>query len=175
MTNLGRPNAAWAGDHGEPDSIVRATLATAEGSKDPVDYARAVATLCTTRLLLPIVATGDDGGAGPDPDRHAELAAVRLTSTNGATALLVFTGLDALTAWNRTARPVPCTLDDVAATAAHTGSDAILVDLAGPHRLVIDAELIAHLAAGRRLVELNDGNWGWMFLAGDSSDPGATS
>jgi hypothetical protein len=41
---------------------------------------------------------------------------------------------------------VPCTLDDVAATAVETGSTAVLVDLPGPHPVVIERELIDELA-----------------------------
>ena len=119
---------------------------------DRTAYLQAVAALCASRLLLPIVAGGDDGGEGPDPSRHAELAAVLLTSAVGTTGVLAFTGLDALNAWNPSARPVPCTLDDLAATAVETGSSAVVVDVAGPHRLVIEEPLVSQLAAGRRLV-----------------------
>ena len=161
MRTLGQPNAAFAGDHGDPDPQLRAVLAQAYAGEQ--NYPRAVAALCTARLLLPIVADGDEGGEGPDPDRHAEMAAVLVRSAAGATAVPVFTGLDALTAWKPDARPVPCTLDDVAATAVETGSTAVLIDLPGPHPVVIERGLIDELAQGRRLVELPDGGFGWMF------------
>lgn len=162
MRTLGQPNAAYAGDHGEADPALRATLAQAYEAQD--GYARAVAALCTARLLLPIVASGDEGGDGPDPDRHAEMAAVLITSAQGQTAVPVFTGLDALQAWKPDARPVPCTLDDVAATVVETDAAAILVDLPGPHPLVIERELVNQLAQGHRLVELPDGGFAWMYL-----------
>ena len=44
-----------------------------------------------------------------------------MTSASGASGVLAFTGLDALRAFDPMARPVPCTLDDVAATAVETG------------------------------------------------------
>ena len=72
MKTLGQVNAAWAGDRGEPDADVRAALA-ASGAGDPDAYLAAVAALCGARLLLPIVADGDEFGAGPDPD-HGEPA-----------------------------------------------------------------------------------------------------
>lgn len=153
MRSLGSPSAAWAGDDGRPDMAVRTLLAAVH---DSVSYARAVAGLCLARLLLPIA---------EDPD--GDLSAVRTTAPDGRTGLLVFTGLDALQAWNPAARPVPCTLDDVAATAVETGSDAVVVDLAGPVSLVIEDDLIAGLASGQRLVELPDGGFGWLL---DSSD-----
>ena len=58
---------------------------------------------------------GDDGGAGPDPDRHAEMRAVQLAAPDGSTGLPAFTGLDALLRWRPDARPVPCRLDELAA------------------------------------------------------------
>lgn len=170
---LGQPNAAYLGDTGEPDRAVRKALAQAAVAQERTDYLRAVAALCRTRLLLPIVATGDDGPER-DPDRRAQMAAVLLTSAGGATGVLAFSGLDSISAWNPTARPVPCTLDEVAATAVETGSTAIVVDIAGPSPLVIGWDLVTELAQGRRLVELADGGWGWMFRAEDSSELGTT-
>lgn len=163
MKTLGQPNAAWAGDRGEPDPQVRAALSAAAKASGADDYLAAVAALCAARLLLPIVADGDEGGDGPDPDRHAEMAAVLMTSASGASGVLAFTGLDALQAFDPKARPVPCTLDEVAATAAEVGASAIVVDVAGPHVLVIEGDLIGQLAAGRRLVRMQDG-WGWLSV-----------
>jgi hypothetical protein len=160
---LGQPNAAFIGDRGEADPDVRALIADA-ASDLPSSYLRAVAALCGTRLLLPVVASGDDSMDGPDPDRHAELAAVSIAAADGRKALLAFTGIDALVAWEPRARPVPATLDDVAATVLETGDDALLVDPAGPVPFVIGDDLIAQLAQGRRLVELDDGGFGWAYL-----------
>ncbi|MDN5571113.1 MAG: SseB family protein [Propionibacteriaceae bacterium] len=163
MRFLGQPHASFAGDTGEPDADVRAALASAY--TDARAYQRAIVALCTSRFLLPIVATGDDGGDGPDPERHAEMAAVLVQSDAGATAVPVFTGLDALTAWHPQARPVPCTLDDVAATAAETGSTAVVIDIAGPASMVLEGDVLTHLGQGHRLVELDDGGFGWVYAA----------
>jgi hypothetical protein len=164
---LGQPNAAYIGDRGDADPTVRALIADAT-SDLPTSYLRAVAALCGTRLLLPVVASGDDSMDGPDPDRHAELATVSIAAADGRRALLAFTGVDALVAWEPRARPVPATLDDIAATVVETGDDALLVDSAGPVPFVIENDLISQLAQGRRLVELDDGGFGWAFL--DTSD-----
>ncbi|MGV8910428.1 MAG: SseB family protein [Propionicimonas sp.] len=170
MSSLGQPSAAYAGDRGEPDPLVRGLLAAAGNSRD--DYLRAVAALCTARFLLPIVALGD-AGDGPDPDRHAEVRAALLTTPDGTSGLPVFTGLDALLAWKPEARPVPCRLDEVAATAVEAGAAAVLVDVAGPAPLVIEAGLVGELAGGRRLVELEGGRWGWLYAVPDSSRGGS--
>ena len=163
MATLGQANAAFLGDRGEADPAVRQAI-VASAQNLPQSYLRAVAALCGSRLLLPIVASGDDSMDGPDPDRHAELAAVSIQAADGRKALLAFTGIDALVAWEPRARPVPATLDDVAATVLETGDDALLVDSAGPVPFVIENDLIAQLAQGRRLVELDDGGFGWAFL-----------
>lgn len=153
MRQLGSPSSGYAGDRGDADPAVRRLLAEAD-SPDAAAYPRAVAALCGARLLLPIA---------PDPD--GDLAAIQVTAGDGRRALPVFTGLDALQAWQPAARPVPCTLDDVAATAVEVGSAAVVVDLAGPATLVIEAGLVGELAAGRRLVELADGGFGWLSRA----------
>ena len=165
MRPLGQPNAPSAGDTGAPDPGLRAALADAYAGGPA--YARAVAALCGGRLLLPIVAAGDEHGDGPDPHRHAEMAAVLMESAAGQKGVVVFTGIDLFTAWRADARPVPCTLDDVAATAVETSSTAIVVDINGPCPLVIEGDLLEQLAAGRRLVELDDGGFGWLHV--DSS------
>lgn len=160
---LTQPNAAFIGDRGDADPTVRALIAEA-ASDLPASYLRAVAALCGTRLLLPVVASGDDSMDGPDPDRHSDLAAVSIAAADGRKALLAFTGMDALVAWEPRARPVPATLDDIAATVVETGDVALLVDSAGPVPFVIGDDLIAQLAQGRRLVELDDGGFGWAYL-----------
>ena len=169
MRTLGQPNASFAGDRGAPDPELRAILDVAYTGGSA--YPRAVAALCTSRLLLPIVAGGDGhGGDGPDPTRHAEMAAVLMESAAGQKGVVVFTGIDLFTAWRPDARPVPCTLDDVAATAIETGSAAIVVDVNGATPLVIEGELIERLASGHRLTELPDGAFGWLSVAGGSPE-----
>lgn len=168
MRTLGQPNQQWAGDTGVADPAVRAALAAAT---DRDGYLDAVAALGGARLLLPIVAEGEEFDPAhrvdvPDPDKQAEMAAVRISHPDLGEALLVFTGLDSLQAWNPGARPVPCTLDTAAASVAETGSTVLLVDAAGPAPLVVGADLVTQLAQGRRLVRLEDGGFGWMFAPG---------
>lgn len=168
MSRIGQPNRAFAGDRGDPDPLVRSAIARAS---DPLSYARAVVALCTSRLLMPIVATGEDSAPGPDPDRRAEMAAVSVENSAGERALLAFTGLDSLLAWQRAARPVPCTLDDLAATVPEAGAVALLLDIAGPVPFTIEGEILQALASGRRLVELADGSFGWLSLRAEAEEP----
>lgn len=140
---------------------------------DQDGYLQAVAAACSARFLLPVVATGDDSGTGPNPEREAEVQAVLLQDAGGRLALPAFTGIDSLRAWRADARPVPCRLDELATAALTQGATVLLLDLAGPHSLVIEAELLEQLAQGHRLVRL-EGGWGWLFAA-DSSESGESS
>lgn len=126
--------------------------------------------------MVPVVATAtslaatsgglvsDQTTGGLVSDKEAEMAVVLLQRRDGGKALLGFTGVDALQAWDARARPVPVTLDKVAGTAAAEGAVAVLVDAAGPYPLVVEGEVMAALAQGHRLVELADG-FGWVMTA----------
>ena len=99
------------------------------------------------------------------------MAVVMLQTADGSRALLGFTGLDALQTWRPDARPVPVTLDLAARTARSEGVQTVLVDVAGPHPLAIDGEVLDALAAGRRLVELTAGEFGWAVPVADPGSP----
>jgi hypothetical protein len=164
----------FPGDDGAPRAEVRDALARFAGSNAPDDYLRAVAVLCADRLLVPVVATATRLGGvvgGLASDKEAEMAVVLLQRSDGGTALLGFTGLDALRTWDSRARPVPVTIDKVAETAVAEGAVAVLVDLAGPHPLVLEGEVLDALARGHRLIDLGDG-FGWAMPA--PADPPGT-
>src|SRR4029450_894970 len=92
----------------------------------------------------------------------AAWSVVTLQAQDGRRALLAFTGLDALRGWRADARPVPVTVDQAAQTARNEDLAAVLIDVSGPHALVIEGEVLQELAAGHRLVELSDGEFGWV-------------
>lgn len=154
----------FAGDDGRPSAATREALAASEESAAPAAYLRAVAVLCGDRLLVPVVARAialQPAAGGRVSDKEAEMSVVSLAAPDGRRGLLIFTGIDALQSWDPAARPVPVTLDVAASAAVADGGSALLVDVAGPHPLVIDTEVLARLAAGHRLVELSDGSFGW--------------
>ena len=134
LSRLAQPSARFDGDTGEADELTRRALA---GASDHVGYIRALVALCTSRLLMPIVATGDET-MSPDPDRHAEMAAVTV-SDGQHTALLAFTGVDSMQAWQSDARPILCHLDELRAVGTQQRDavaelDAVVVQ--HPHDLV---------------------------------------
>lgn len=155
----------FPGDDGLATPSTRRALAAAVGAVDPADYLRAVAALCEDRLLVPVVATATRVGqtvGGLTSDKEAEMSVVMLQAADGRRALLAFTGLDSLQAWQADARPVPVTLDKAAQTARAEGVAALLVDFAGPHPLVLDGDVLVSLAAGHRLVETGPATFGWV-------------
>jgi hypothetical protein len=156
----------FPGDTGAASAETRRLLAAAVAEATPLAYLRAVAALCGDRLLVPVVATATRFGetvAGLTSDKEAEMSVVTLQARDGRRALLAFTGLDALQSWQPEARPVPVTVERAAQTARDEDLTAVLVDMAGPHPLVIDGEVLGELAAGHRLVELADGEFGWIM------------
>ncbi len=103
LRTLAQPSARFAGDDGAPDPAGAARHRAGGGPGGL--RARPRRALCASRLLLPVIATGDETDH-PDPDRHAEMAAVTLSDDSG-TYLLAFTGYDSLRAWQATHAPSP--------------------------------------------------------------------
>lgn len=159
---LGDTNNAFADDDGSASQRLRELLAAAaSGEQEP--YLDAIVEMCLSRLLLPVVAAGDNlQPEGPVPDRHAEMSAVMLQRPDGTKALIAFTGTDSLAAWDRQARPIPATLDRVAEATVMSGAQFLIIDLNGPHTLMIQEPLLTSLGKGQRLVRLADGGYGWL-------------
>jgi SseB protein N-terminal domain len=156
----------FPGDTGAANAETRRLMASAAAEANPLAYLRAVAALCGERLLVPVVATATRLGktvADLRSDKEAEMSVVTLRVQDGRHALLAFTGLDALHAWQPDARPVPVTVDRAAHTARTEGLTALLIDVADPHALVIEGEVLGELAAGHRIVELAQGEFGWVM------------
>jgi hypothetical protein len=95
------------------------------------------------------------------------MSVVLLQAPDGRKAVLAFTGLDSLAAWDPAARPVPITLDRAAEASVAEGADALLIDRAGPVPLAIEGEVLQQLAGGHRLVDLGGGEFGWTTVLGN--------
>ena len=168
---LGDTNQDFAEDDGSAPEGLREAM-TAAVSGEHAAYLDAVVELCLSRLLVPIVAAGENlHPEGPDPERHAEMSAVLLQQADGAKAMLAFTGVDALSAWNPQARPIPATLDRVAEAAVMSGAGTLLIDLQGPVTLALEEPLLGNLGRGRRLVKVEDG-YGWLATRDESGAGG---
>jgi len=141
----GRSLAApsFSEDDGTADPAVRDLIAAAAAGEIPaVTVARH---LRDARLLATVVAVLDEmDEAGGDKDSH--MAVVSMVNDRGEKGLLAFSGIDSLTAWNAQARPVPTVGRDTARGAIDDGAHAVVVDVAGPYRLVIEGTALMALA-----------------------------
>ena len=160
----------FPGDTGAAAAETRRLIAAAAAEGTTTAYLRAVAALCGDRLLVPVVATTTRLGqtvGGLASDKEAEMSLVTLQAPDGRRALLAFSGLDALQMWRPDARPVAVTLDVAAQSARNEDLTAVVVDVAGPQALVIEGKILSELAAGHRLAEVADGDFGWVIPARD--------
>jgi len=120
------------------------------------DEAAVLGVLPQVRVFVPIVPVlGEVATDGSD--KSADMAAVLMTGADGRNALLLFSSVSALEAWNATARPVPVMGADAARAALDEGASAMLLDLGGPGFTVIETEDVQHLADGHRLITTPDG------------------
>jgi hypothetical protein len=85
------------------------------------------------------------------------MAAVLMTGADGRRALLAFSSVAAMAAWNGDARPVPVWGRDAARAVLTEDATAMLLDLASPTFTVVETADVKHLAAGHRLVSTEAG------------------
>jgi hypothetical protein len=82
---------------------------------------------------------------------------VLVQGADGRLALLAFTGTDALAHWDPQARPVPVAAQVAAQSAIQDGAAALVVDLAGPVRFVVEGDDLRGLAEGWTLARIQGG------------------
>ena len=110
--------------------------------------------LQSERLLVPVVAILGEvevDEAGLAHDKSSDMATVLLTGADGRQALLAFTSMATMAAWNPRARPVPVTAQVAAASAIQEQAQALLIDVAGPVRVVVEGDDLDGFAQGWQL------------------------
>lgn len=100
------------------------------------DEGAVAAVLPDVRVFVPVIALLED--VPVDGDKEADMAAVLMTGADGRQALLTFSSVDAMKAWNTDARPVPVWGRDAARAALEEGASALLVDLGSPGFTVVE-------------------------------------
>lgn len=130
---------AFPDDDGSADPALRAILA------GPDRGGAFVQALRNARLLASVVAVADEV-ASDGSEKASHMAVVSMVNARGERGLLAFTGLDSLAAWNAAARPVPALGRDVARSALADGAAAVVIDVAGPARVVIAGDELLVLA-----------------------------
>ncbi len=177
------PDPGFAGDDGGVAPVVTAALAAYDAAPEGRQHTEALAVLQDSRVLVPVIAVlgeveHDDQGLAHD--KTSDMAAVLMAGRDGRTALLAFTGSASLASWSGSraggaARPVPVTLRQAAQAALQDGASALLLDVAGPVLFVVEGEELAALAAGHRLVAVEDGRgrgWGWGWAQAGAGPAG---
>jgi hypothetical protein len=152
------PDPGFAGDDGAAAPELEAALTAWE--RDPTAYVEALSALQRSRLLVPVLAVlgeveYDDAGLAREKD--SDMATVLVQGADGRLALLAFTGTDALTRWDPQARPVPVATQVAARSAIQDGAVALVVDLAGPVRFVVEGDDLRGLAEGWTLARIQGG------------------
>ncbi len=145
------PTPEYADDDGSADPALEAALAD-YGSGHGSDRA-VVAALGGTRLMAPLVAVldsvDDDVPADGLPrEKDSHLATVSLVGRDGRRALLAFTSVASMAAWDPVARGIPAPAERVAAAALQEGSEAVVLDLGGPVRFALTGPALLAVAAG---------------------------
>ena len=163
------PDPGFAGDDGSADPRVIAALAG--WALGAASYADALGLLQAARLLVPVVAVlgeVEHDEAGLAHDKTSDMATVLLRGADGRLALLAFTGTTSLAAWNPEGRPVPVGAAVAARAPQQDGAAALVVDIAGPTRFVVEGEDLEGLAAGWTLARVGAGT-AWIRPDGESS------
>ncbi len=154
-------------DDGAPSAPVTEALAAFDA--DPATgRAPALAVLQDSRVLVPVVAAlgeVEHDEQGLAHDKSSDMAAVLITGRDGRTALLSFTSVAAMAAWDPRARPVAVSARQAARAALQDGADALVVDIAGPVLFAVDGADLRDLAAGLVLRPVTgpsgEDGWGW--------------
>ena len=152
------PDPGFAGDDGSADPAVAAALVA--WSAGEVTRADVIGALQRSRLLVPVVAVLGEveyDEAGLAHDKTSDMATVLLQGADGRLALLAFTGTAELVAWNPEGRPVPVPARLAARSALQDGAEALVIDVAGPVRFVVEGEDLHGLAHGWRLTRVGSG------------------
>ena len=160
------PDPGFPDDTGEAPAPLTAAL-TAYDADPAALHEATLQVLQDARLLVPVVAVlgeVEHDEAGLAHDKSSDMATVLMRGRDGRTALLAFTGNDALRRWDPQARPVPVPTRRAAEAAVQDGAQALVVDVAGPVMFVVETEDLHELAQGHTLVELEgvSARYGWL-------------
>ncbi|WP_395658688.1 SseB family protein [Nocardioides sp.] len=151
------PDPGFADDDGSaPGGVVDALAGWAAGT---TSYVEALAALQRSRVLVPVVAVLGEvevDEAGLAREKTSDMATVLLRGADGRLALLAFTGTGPLRAWNPDGRPVPVATALAARSAIQDGAAALVVDVAGPVRFVVEGDDLVRLAEGWTLARLGE-------------------
>ena len=181
MTDRTLQGPAFPDDDGTADAALAAALTAyaasvgSAGSAGNDDYVAALAILQDARVLVPVVAVLGEvelDEQGLARDKSSDMAAVLMQTPDGRRGLLAFTSTDAMAAWNPEARPVPVAARTAAQAAVQEDAAALVLDVAGPARYVVDGDSLRALAAGYTLARV-EGGLAWVLRTAPDDSPGS--
>ena len=123
------PSSVFADDDGSADARLAQSLIRFSRGKAPL--AEVVDSLAYARVLVPVVAEGDErivGKHGVEQDHVASTGVVALQAPDGRMALPIFTDVDAMRAWNASARPIPAEGPRAALAAVAEGWSVLILN-----------------------------------------------
>lgn len=143
------PVSPFADDDGSADpNLADVLLAWVQHQCDEATLRQAVT---TSRLLVPVVAVLDEveqGASGLAAEKDSHMALPLMVRPDGRRGLLAFTCIDAVRRWDPAARPIPVWGADAIAAARQEQADALVIDVAGPVRVVLEGALLRDGALG---------------------------
>lgn len=150
MPSVERRDPRSAEDHGGADPrLVRVLAAYDAGESSDADVLAALhdARLIVAVTALPVETVAD--GDGRVQDKAVDMALPVMIGTDGRRALPAFTSIDAMTAWDPAARPVPVPAHRAAQGAVQENCTFLVLDPAGPVTWVADRAQVESLAGER--------------------------
>lgn len=102
-----------------------------------------------SRLLIPLLADlgeSGEGAHGQTVDKSADLSIVNVKTPDDQIGLPVFSSVEAMQRWNKTARPVPSDAIRVALAAASEGNSRIILDAGSDTEFAFRRAAIAAMA-----------------------------
>ena len=102
-----------------------------------------------SRLLVPLLANlgeSEIGAHGQKVDKSAELSIVTVKSPDDQDSLVVFSSVEAMSRWNKSARPVPTDAIRIALAAASQMSTRVVLDPGSDTEFVVRRPAIAKIA-----------------------------
>lgn len=119
----------FGSDDGSPDLAIRG----AADARTLVDAVR------ESRVIVAVVAVASEleEREGLAVEKSSDMAVVSMVAHDGRRGLLAFSGIDALRAWDSSARPVPVSGVDAALAAIADDCEGLILDVAGPRMQVV--------------------------------------
>lgn len=139
-------NANAADDGSAPPKLLEAIRRFRAGE---VGEAEVVDALRESRLLIPLLAEAGEVGETPEGrivDKSQELSIVTVAAPDGRAILPAFTSVEAMAAWNPTARPVPTAGPRVALAAVGEGTDLVIIDPTSPTEFALRRPALSAMA-----------------------------